>query len=184
MQKLFSKICRAAKIFAKEERGVSAVEFALIAPVMVAFLLGSIEVNLLLTADRKVTQLTSTIADLVAQDDVITADEMDDIFIAASAILQPYSAAPLKMRVTSVVMNEDGDATVAWSQGRGMVALSPGSSISTPEGLLQNNTSIIMSQVTYDYYSLIGSFVDTNIQLDDTFYLRPRRSASVAGPAP
>jgi Flp pilus assembly protein TadG len=182
MRKIISKIKRATKLFLFEERGVSAVEFALIAPVMVAFLLGAIEVNLLLTADRKVTQLTSTIADLVAQDDVITADEMDDIFTAASAILQPYSPAPLKMRVTSVVMDEDGDATVAWSQGKGMTALSPGSSISTPDGILQNNTSVIMAQVTYDYDSLIGSFVNTNIQLDDTFYLRPRRSASVTGP--
>ena len=182
MLRIFSKIKQAARTFAAEERGVSAIEFALIAPVMVAFLLGSIEVNLLLTADRKVTQLTSTIADLVAQDDVITADEMEDIFIAASTILQPYSPAPLKMRVTSVIMDEDGDATVAWSQGKGMTALSPGSSVSTPDGILQNNTSVIMAQVTYDYDSLIGSFVNTNIQLDDTFYLRPRRSASVTGP--
>jgi len=184
MLQIFSKIKQAVKIFAAEERGVSAIEFALIAPAMVAFLLGSIEVNLLLTADRKVTQLTSTIADLVAQDDVITADEMDDIFTAAATILQPYSSAPLKMRVTSITMNNSGNAKVAWSQGKGMTALSPGSSISTPDGILQNNTSVIMAQVTYDYDSLIGSFVNTNIQLDDTFYLRPRRSAAVAGPAP
>jgi len=176
------KIANAFTLFAREERGVSAIEFALIAPAMVAILLGTIEVNLLLTADRKVTQAASAIADLVAQDDVITADEMTDIFTAASTILTPYNAQPLKMRVTSVTMNEDGNVEVAWSQAKGMTARSPGSSVSTPAGILQANTSIIMAEVTYDYSSLVGSFVTTNVQLDDIFYLRPRRSKEVTGP--
>jgi Flp pilus assembly protein TadG len=168
--------------FAGEERGVSAIEFALIAPAMVAMLLGSIEVSLLLTADRKITQTTSTIADLVAQDDQITADEITDIFTAAQSILQPYSTAPLHMRVTSVKMDGGGAVAVAWSEGSGMAPRAPGSTVSTPAGILQPNTSVIMAEVTYDYTSAIGSFVNTNISLNDTFYLRPRRSDEVIGP--
>lgn len=182
MRACLQKIRKAIQSFIGEERGVSAVEFALIAPAMVAILMGTIEVNLLLTADRKVTQVTSAIADLVAQDDVITADEMTDIFTAASAILQPFGTAPLKMRVTSVTMDGAGDIAVAWSQGQGMSARAPGSTVSTPAGILQANTSIIMAEVTYDYDSLVGSMVNTNVQLDDTFYLRPRRSIEVVGP--
>ncbi len=182
MQNLAERLRNALSLFTREERGVSAVEFALIAPAMVAIVLGTVEVNLLLTADRKVTQVASTIADLVAQDDVITADEMSDIFTAASTILTPYSTQPLKMRVTSVVMDGGGNVKVAWSQGSGMSPRSPGSSVSTPAGILQANTSIIMAEVTYDYTSLIDSYVTTNLQLDDTFYLRPRRSQEVAGP--
>lgn len=173
---------RAARHFMGEQSGVSAIEFALIAPAMIAMLLGSIEVSLLLTADRKITQTTSAIADLVAQDDVITSDEMDDIFTAASAILQPYSTAPLHMRITSVKMDASNKITVAWSEGHGMAARAPGSSVNTPNGILQPNTSVIMAEVTYDYDSLIGSALNTKIELDDIFYLRPRRGAEVIGP--
>ncbi len=182
MGRLIQKINRAARHFMGEESGVSAVEFALIAPAMVAMLLGSIEVSLLLTADRKVTQTTSAIADLVAQDDVITSDEMDDIFTAAAAILQPYSTTPLHMRITSVKMDASNNIAVVWSEGLGMAARAPGSSVTTPSGILQPNTSVIMAEVTYDYDSLIGSALNTHIELDDIFYLRPRRGEEVVGP--
>ncbi|VAV89021.1 hypothetical protein MNBD_ALPHA06-1563 [hydrothermal vent metagenome] len=182
MGRSFTKFRNWLAKFSGDERGVSAIEFALIAPVMVFLLLGSIEVNLMLTADRKITRTTSAIADLVAQDDIITSDEMDDIFTAASAILAPYDTTPLKMRVTSIKMDNAGNSTVVWSEGKGMVGRSPGSSFSTPAGILQPNTSVIMSEVRYDYDSLIGSTLDTAVTMKDTFYLRPRRTAEVIGP--
>jgi len=182
MRFLPSRIGKWIAYFIQEQRGVSAIEFALIAPVMIAMLLGSIEINLLLTADRKVTQTASAIADLVAQDDVITDDEIDDIFLAASTILTPYSVDPLQMRITSIKMDADGEVTVVWSEGHGIGGRAPGSTISTPSGILQPDTSIIMSEVSYDYDSVVGSFLNTSISLEDTFYLRPRRSAEVIGP--
>ncbi len=177
--------CRWSQLWSRlwhDRRGVSAVEFALIAPVMIVILFGTIEVSLLLTADRKVTQATSAVADLVAQDDVITADEILDIFTASSAIMQPYDTAGLQMRVTSVLMDVDGAIAVGWSEGQGMTPLAPGSSVSVPAGILQPNTSIIMAEVSYDYTSTLGTFLTAPIGLGDTFYLRPRRSQSVTGP--
>ncbi len=174
------KIC--IQRFSRETRGVSAIEFALIAPVLMFMLMGSIEVSLLLTADRKITQTTSSIADLVAQDDVITSDEMSDIFTAAKAILQPYDTAPLKMRVTSITMDKDKKIKVSWSKGSGMVPRATGSSVTTPSGILQPNTSVIMSEVFYQYNGILGSVIKTPMRLHDTFYLRPRRSGQVIGP--
>lgn len=166
----------------RDERGVSAVEFALIAPIMVLFLFGSADLSLMLTADRKVTQTASTVADLVAQDDVISSSEMDDIFTASKAIMEPYDTSTLKMRVTSVVMDGAGKVTVAWSQGKNMSPRAKGSAISVPSGLLQKNTSVIFSEVKYAYKSAIGSALNTDINMQDKFYLRPRRSKEVTGP--
>ncbi len=53
--------------FWRDARGVSAVEFALIAPVMITLLLGSVELSDVMIADRKATSVASTTADLVAQ---------------------------------------------------------------------------------------------------------------------
>ena len=166
----------------RDRRGVSAVEFALLAPVMIVILFGSVETSLLLTADRKVTQTASSVADLVAQDDIITVDEMTDIFTASTAILEPYDTAPLQMRVSSVSMAADNSISVDWSEGKNMTPRAPGSSVSMPSGLLQPNTSIVMAEVSYAYVSSIGAFLKTPITLNDTFYLRPRRALKVTGP--
>ena len=55
-------LCR----FMGDRRGVSAVEFALIAPIMVAMYLGAAELTQVLTLDRKVTSAANAVADLVA----------------------------------------------------------------------------------------------------------------------
>ncbi len=165
-----------------DQRGVSAIEFALIAPVMIIILFGAVELNILLSADRKVTQTTSTIADLVAQDDIITTDEMADIFTASGAIMQPYDGAPLQMRVTSVVMDNNGNVAVDWSEGSNMTPRATGSSVVVPIGILQPNSSVIMAETVYDFDTSIGTFLKAPIALNDTFYLRPRRALKVTGP--
>jgi Flp pilus assembly protein TadG len=165
-----------------DRRGVSAVEFALIAPVMIVILFGVIEISMLMTADRKVTRATSAIADLVAQDDIITADEMTDIFTATGTIMQPYDANGMQMRVSSVVMANDGSVAVDWSEAQSMSARAPGSSVSVPAGILQPNSSIVMAEVRYNYSSNLGTFLSTPILLKETFYLRPRRALKVTGP--
>lgn len=183
MRMILHKITRGfAHNFSRDERGVSAVEFALIAPIMILFLFGSADLSLMLTADRKVTQTASTIADLVAQDDSISSGEMTDIFTASKAIMQPYNTSSLQMRVTSVVMDGAGKVTVAWSEGQNMSPRAKGSSVSVPSGILQPNTSVIMSEVDYPYSGGITDMLNTAINMKDTFYLRPRRSQEVTGP--
>ncbi|MAC38359.1 MAG: pilus assembly protein TadE, partial [Oceanicaulis sp.] len=53
--------------FWRDCRGLSAVEFALIAPVMILLYLGAVDLSLVLSIDRKVTSAASALADLVAQ---------------------------------------------------------------------------------------------------------------------
>lgn len=82
--------------FGRDRRGVSAVEFALIAPFMILLYLGSVEVSLALSIDRKITSISSALADLVAQDDVITDDEITDILNAGAVIVAPFDPTPWK----------------------------------------------------------------------------------------
>ena len=66
--------------FSKDEKGVSAVEFALILPLMIVLLFGVIELSSLLTVDRKMTSVTSTVADLVAQDNIVDTGELENLY--------------------------------------------------------------------------------------------------------
>ena len=76
---------------ASDERGVSAVEFALLLPLMLTLYLGTVEVSQGIAADRKVTLTARTVADLVAQVSSINNTDMTNSLNAAAAVIAPYS---------------------------------------------------------------------------------------------
>lgn len=173
-------LTRFLKKLACRQDGVSAVEFALIAPIMLLFYVGVVEVSLALGVDRKVTSAASALADLVAQDDVITDDEMEQILDAGPAIVAPNPAAPLQIRISSVTMDLDGDAEVDWSDARGMAPLAEGTQFTPPSGILTPGRSVIMVEVSYLYESAFAEIGAGRFNIEETFYLRPRRSLVVS----
>jgi len=171
---------RKLRHFSRDHSGIAALEFALIAPFMILLYLGAVEISIALSIDRKITSTASAIADLVAQDDVVTNGEMASILSAGEAIVAPFDPAPLQMRVTSVFMDFDDNVSVQWSDATGMSPLSPGSAIAMPAGVLQPNRSIIMVEVAYTYQTLFGELGVNQFNISEEFYLRPRRSLVVA----
>ncbi len=167
--------------FARSRRGVSLLEFALIAPILVTFYFASVELSVMLSVDRKATQVASTIGDLVAQDDVINQDEINDVFAAAAAVMEPWTAGDIAMRVTSLQMDTNGDVHVRWSEahGTGLSPFSCGDTVPVPTNLLDTNQTIVRADVLRPYESTITPFLDATYDLTDTFYLRPRRSLEV-----
>ena len=69
------------KSFWRDRRGVSAVEFALIAPVLVIFYCGLAELTQAMMAQRRLSNIASSIGDLVAQSAQLNDASRDDIFI-------------------------------------------------------------------------------------------------------
>ncbi|MDO9473118.1 MAG: pilus assembly protein [Caulobacter sp.] len=173
MIKLFKRLGR-------DRRGVSAVEFALIAPAMIAFYFGLAEITQALLAERRAGHAASAIGDLVAQSSSISNTDITDIFQIATTIMQPYPTNTLKMRVTSVKANAAGATTVAWSNGSGMTPYGTGAALTVPSGVIAANQSVIMSEVTYDYDSPVNFFMPNAVTFSRKFYLRPRRSDEVA----
>lgn len=171
---MFNRLKSCLHRFGKDRSGVSAVEFALILPAFAVLFFGSIEVSFLLTVDRKVTQTASALGDLTARGTTLTEAEMNDIFAASSAVFAPYDGSAARMRVTSIKMI-DGETKVSWSRAKNMTAYADDSPISVPSGLLIDGQSVIFSEVSYDYQSTLGYFLPSAKNLEETFYLRPRR---------
>lgn len=165
--------------FARDRKASAAVEFALVAPVMLAMFLGSVEMTDLAIANRKVTTLASTAADLVAQDVEITNAEMADIFAALEAVLQPLPAASARVTISSVVADANGVTRVAWSDSRNGAALAANGRYTLPTGLVTPGSSVIVAEVRFTFQSRLGFFVTTDRQITETFMLRPRRVLSV-----
>jgi Flp pilus assembly protein TadG len=176
--------------------GVSAVEFALIVPVIIVLYVASVELGNLLTISRRTSEVASTAADLTAQVKTVSTSDLADITAAATSILYPYVPpnfpAP-KIVLTSVVADANNSPKVAWSYPTaGATARATGSVVALPAGLTQANSSVIMAEVTYAFTPLLnltgcetvngvnpcanpGSF-----PMSRTFYSRPRKSLTVA----
>jgi Flp pilus assembly protein TadG len=159
----------------RDRRGVSAVEFGMILPVLAVMYMGTVEVTSAVTANRKMVAAASAVGDLTAQATDINDTEMSNIMNAASAVMQPFSATPLRLRVTQVRVDDRGRATVGWSDGRGMSALGRGATFTgLPGGLATPNTSHIFAEVAYDYTSPLGKVIVGTLTMQDQFFLRPR----------
>lgn len=165
--------------FRLANKGISAVEFALIAPVMVLIYFACIELSFMMVLDRKVTSSAASLGDLVARAATIDDDDLADIFQATRMIFQPNPVADARMRISSLY-DDDGTIKVAWSDGYNLVAYPEDKVMTVPEDLVPSGGSVIYAEVEYDYSSQLGYFFTTKKKLADEFYLRPRRSDLVA----
>ena len=172
---------RFLKKLARDRRGVSAVEFALIAPAMVASYFGMAEITQALLAERKAAHAASAIGDLVSQSSSVSATDITDIFSIASTIMKPYSTSTLKMRVSSLTADSGGTPKVDWSSGSGLTALTTGATVTgVPSGVISAGQSLVMSEVTYSYDSPVDLMMPNAVTFTRKFYLRPRKSDKVA----
>ena len=165
--------------FAVDRNGAAAVEFAFIAPLLLIMFLGVIEASDLLTANRRVSNTASALADLTTQSTVVYDDDVPILFDAARAVLSPYAGDRLSMVVTSVRWEEGENAPeVAWSEadGPGASPYSEGGSYDLPDGLIVEGSSVVAVEVDYAHESAFSKYVLGPMNLDSQFYLRPRRS--------
>ena len=160
--------------FIRAKDGISAVEFALIAPVMMLIYFACIELSLMMVLDRKVTTSSATLGDLTARTSEISNDDLDDIFQATRMIFQPNDITAARMRITSLV-DDDGTARVAWSDSCNTSSYTVGDAVTIPNNLLPSGGSVIFAEIEYDYDSALGYFFTTSKTLEDGFFLRPRR---------
>ena len=163
----------------RNEDGVSAVEFAFIAPLMVLIFFGCIELSFLMRADRRVTATAASLGDLTSRLSSVTDDDMRELYNAATVMMQPYPAVDIRMRITSIVDNGDGQKRVAWSDGHKMEPRVVNSVVAVPEGIVPQPGSVILTEIEYDYRNGVSVVIDTSITMTDTFYLRPRRVSNI-----
>ncbi|HXF88807.1 MAG TPA: TadE/TadG family type IV pilus assembly protein [Xanthobacteraceae bacterium] len=167
---------------ARDQRGASVVEFALLLPLMVTLYLGTVEISQGIAVDRKLTLTARTVADLASQYTTINNAVMNDIMAASTAVMYPYSTNTLTVTVTSVKIDSNSKATVDWSNSYNGTPRAKNSTVTVPAALLVPNTWLIWSEVQYSYTPTIGYVLTGTLTLKDQLYMAPRLSNCVLYP--
>ncbi len=165
----------------RDERGVSAVEFAMLAPVLIAFYFGMAEFCQGYMAQKRMGHVSAMVADLVAQEESVATAGLTDIFSIGGLLMKPFPGAALKQRVSSVTRT-GGVAKVDWSRGQGMSARTVGETVTLPADLITDGQSIVMSEATYDYDSPVDYLMPSITRFSHAYYLRPRTVDKVTCP--
>ena len=87
----------ASRRFRRDERGVSAIEFVLIFPLLVTMLAGTVDIGQALTVSRKMNQVVSTLGDMAAQQNTWSTTDIDAIIAGTATIIEPFSETDLKI---------------------------------------------------------------------------------------
>jgi Flp pilus assembly protein TadG len=163
--------------FTRDRRGVSAVEFAFIAPVMIGLYLGCTEISDGVAADRKVSLVVDALSNLSAQVTTISTADMTNILNASSSIIAPYSANNLAATLSCLKIDANGKVTVAWSATWNGTARSVGSSVTIPSALAVPSTQLLFGEASYAYTPIVGYTITGTLTLSDKMYMAPRITA-------
>jgi Flp pilus assembly protein TadG len=176
---------RIAHRFAKARDGIAAVEFALIAPVMILLFFGAADLFSALDCNARVSRVGYTVADLVAQSTSVGSTDTTNFFNAATAILYPYAATNAKIVVSSITYDTKGKLTVAWSDPYNTTKRATAPS-TFPTGVMLKDASgniipgsVIYAEITYSFSAPVTYFLGP-ITLKNSFYTKPRRSTVIA----
>lgn len=188
----------AIRDFLRDRRGVAAIEFAIVAPILFAMYFLTLEFGQAINANKKISRAASMIGDLAAQQPSITPSEADAIMKIGGAILKPYNRSEPNITLTAIeVTDEDTpEVRVIWSRelknGSTGPGLPKGSITTIPQKLMKKGAFYIWATTSLGYKPIITWSSNgqkslgitamaglDNLQMSERYYLRPRMSSSI-----
>jgi Flp pilus assembly protein TadG len=182
--------------FGRDGRGVAAVEFALIAPILLVMYFLTMETSQAIETSKKVGRLGSMVADLVTQQQSVTKSALDAIMQIGQTTLLPYGRSQPTITITGITITTDPTPKiqVAWSRkltnGVSGAGAAKNSTTTVPASLIIPGTFLVRVESDLGYKPVIAwsasgksalglAAAFDSINMGDTYYLRPRISATI-----
>jgi len=173
---------RLSRKYRNDEDGIAAIEFAIIAPVMIGMYFGLAEIASAISVDRRISHGTNVAGDLATQQPEIRVADIEEVVSAALRVMNIDDIGNVSMDIESFIL-PDVDQPPE-SRGRIRVNASAGNfanfdAATLDEKILNANSGVVVTRVTYEYTPIELRFFDSNVTLKETFLLKPRRSDAV-----
>lgn len=147
--------------YLRDRRGVGGVEFAILAPILIATYFSCFELTVGFSFSKRATRATGTVGDLVSQQ----SSNVNKAFLAtmtnaAKSIFAPYDVDglsttaknPLNLKITGVQIDASGNAKTLWSwQRTGAAPYAVGSAVTVPKEMRVANTFLIRTELAASY---------------------------------
>lgn len=181
----------------RDERGVAAIEFALVAPILFILYFMTMEVSQAIETNKKIGRISSMVGDLVAQQNPISREDVDGILDIGSAIIQPYGRSRPTIIVEHIRIEDKPNpakAFIVWSRKLEGSAKTAGFSKDTetmvPEELMERGRHLVRVTTRLNYRPVIAWTAEQktalglasafdNIAMSELSYLRPRNGAAI-----
>jgi Flp pilus assembly protein TadG len=161
--------------FGAATSGLAALEFAILLPLMVFLLLGSVDLLDALSVNRRAENVAASLADVVARDTSVSNAEMTGIWSAVNLLMYPGTDTSMSERISSISVTSASNAQVVWSEGRnGLTPLPANSTITLPSQMMIAGTSLIKAETVYHYHSPLSFLFSGTVDFPHTVYRRSR----------
>lgn len=130
--------------FAQDRRGVGAVEFAIIFPILLALYLTSFELTIGYNTYKRASSAAATINDLISKTGSVDKTYLAGMQDVAAAVFAPYSTKDLKLKISGIAIDKQKQAKIAWSwDEKNQRPYAVGSTATVPSRLLIEETFLI-----------------------------------------
>ncbi|MGZ9187882.1 MAG: TadE/TadG family type IV pilus assembly protein [Candidatus Binatia bacterium] len=181
------------RTFARDTSGIAAVEFGLIAPVLLIMLVGVVEITRAVSIDRRFGQVTALVADLISREEVLKREDLDGvnasgkrtgIYGIVEHVMGVWGVSTLKLHVYPVRASSD-DRNDIYVYADTTNRPSFGSAAGSPKNvcdpytglttdLLETRGTAIIVEGEYGYTPLIAQGILTPSTWQDRAVLAPR----------
>lgn len=178
--------------FRRNNKGVAAVEFALIVPILLMMYLGTMEISTGITVNKRVARVASTVADLVTQQETVTQAQLEEIMEIGEAILFPYTGSKPTIKIEAIDVDDDytGGGKIMWTRkldnGTFGTARPKNEEVWVPERLRIDESFVVLVQTEMTYYPLVtwvtkrdGGGKSVGIPMKEQYWLHPRLSDTI-----
>jgi Flp pilus assembly protein TadG len=187
MSKLWYRARLSALDLIGDRRGLAAIEFAMLVPIMLVMFFGTVELSSGVAVDRKVSLVARTLSDLTSQSSSVANVDLNSFFNVKNAMLTPYPPGPVQATITELFVDPTTlQARVQWSYASPSSPVrSTSSVVGIPLALAVPGSYLIMGEVSYLYQPTVGYVMSkSGINLTSTAYTRPRQTQCVIYPTP
>jgi Flp pilus assembly protein TadG len=173
--------------FASERSGASAIEFAFLAPILIAIYISSFEITAGYSVSQKTLKAAGSIADIVTRQETVNKAFLSEMIDAAESTIAPSPALGLKLKITGVTIDSSGNAKVLWSWNEsGGVPYTKGSTVNVPADMKKPSSFMVRSELSVQHTMLLFFGGPTSLQpssrsitINREFYYRQRLGADV-----